>query len=56
MAGPFDYPSDNAKREDLQTRALAERPDSARAQQGVTAAHGQHELARANGKRDVTGR
>jgi len=41
--------------EDLEVKALATRPDLRAAQQGVTAANSQFELAKANGKRDVTG-
>lgn len=55
VAGPFDYEPVNAHLEDLQAKALATRPDLLAAQQGVTAANSQWELAKANGKRDVTG-
>jgi outer membrane protein, heavy metal efflux system len=55
VAGAFDYQPLSAKMEDLQVKALATRPDLRAAQQGVTAANGQYELAKANGKRDVTG-
>ena len=55
VAGPFDYQPLNAKVEDLEVKALATRPDLRAAQQGVTAANSQFELAKANGKRDVTG-
>jgi outer membrane protein, heavy metal efflux system len=55
VAGPFDYEPVNAHMEDLQAKALATRPDLRAAQQGVTAANSQWELAKANGKRDVTG-
>jgi cobalt-zinc-cadmium efflux system outer membrane protein len=54
VAGAFDYQPVNAKMEDLEVKALATRPDLRAAQQGVTAANGQWELAKANGKRDVT--
>ena len=40
--------------EDLQAKALTTRPDLRAAQQGVTAANSQYELAKANGKRDIT--
>ncbi|HEV2112610.1 MAG TPA: TolC family protein [Terriglobales bacterium] len=40
--------------EDLQARALQTRPDLRAAQQSVTASKSQYELARANGKRDLT--
>jgi cobalt-zinc-cadmium efflux system outer membrane protein len=39
----------------LQARALATRPDLRAAQQGVTLANGEYALAKANGKRDITG-
>ena len=55
MADDFDYEPVTMKLEDLQAKALAERPDLRAAQQGVTAANSQYELARANGKVDVTG-
>ena len=55
VAGPFDYVPLQAKQEDLEMKALATRPDLRAAQQGVTAANSQYELAKANGKRDVTG-
>jgi outer membrane protein, heavy metal efflux system len=55
VAGPFDYQPLKAKVEDLEVKALATRPDLRAAQQGVTAATSQYELAKANGKRDVTG-
>ena len=55
VAGPFDYQPLQAKMEDLEVKALATRPDLRAAQQGVTAANSQYELAKANGKRDVTG-
>jgi outer membrane protein, heavy metal efflux system len=55
VAGPFDYQPLQANKEDLETRALATRPDLRAAQQGVTAANSQYALAKANGKRDITG-
>ena len=55
VAGPFDYVPLQAKLEDLQAKALATRPDLRAAVQGVTAANSQYELAKADGKRDVTG-
>ena len=39
---------------DLQAKALANRPDLHAAQQGVTAARSQYQLAQANGKRDLS--
>jgi cobalt-zinc-cadmium efflux system outer membrane protein len=44
-----------SKLDDLQAKALQLRPDLRAAQQGVTLANGEYELARANGKRDITG-
>jgi cobalt-zinc-cadmium efflux system outer membrane protein len=55
VAGAFEYQPVKLKLEDLQAKAIAERPDLRAARQGVTAANSQHELAKANGKRDVTG-
>jgi outer membrane protein, heavy metal efflux system len=55
VAGNFEYKPVTIKFEDLQARALAERPDLRAARQGVTAAKSQYELARANGKVDVIG-
>src|SRR5579864_589495 len=54
VAGAFDYQPLHANREDLEVKALATRPDLRAAQQGVTAATSAYELAKANGKRDVT--
>jgi cobalt-zinc-cadmium efflux system outer membrane protein len=54
VAGTLDYQPVHANLEDLQAKALSTRPDLRAAQQGVTAANGQYELAKANGKRDVT--
>ena len=53
VAETFDYQPIRANLEDLQAKALSTRPDLRAAQQGVTAANSQYELARANGKRDV---
>jgi len=55
VAGAFEYQPVKLKLEDLQAKALAERPDLRAARQGVTAANSQYQLARANGKVDVTG-
>jgi outer membrane protein, heavy metal efflux system len=55
VAGAFDYQPVKLKLEDLQAKALAERPDLRAARQGVTAANSQYQLARANGKVDVVG-
>ena len=55
VAGSFDYQPVNGTLEDLQAKALKNRPDLQAAQLGVTAANSQHELQKAIGKRDVTG-
>lgn len=54
VAGPFDYQPLKIDLEDLQGKALVQRPDLRAAQQGVTAAKSQYELAKANGKQDVS--
>jgi len=54
VAGAFDYLPVSAHLEDLQAKALATRPDLRAAQQGVAAANSQYQLAKADGKRDVT--
>jgi len=54
VAGPFDYQPLKANLEDLQLKALQNRPDLRAAQQGVTAATSQWELQKAIGKQDVT--
>jgi cobalt-zinc-cadmium efflux system outer membrane protein len=55
VSSDFDYIPVQIKLEDLQAKALQSRPDFRAAQQGVTAAKSQYELAKANGKVDVTG-
>ncbi|HKV05363.1 MAG TPA: TolC family protein [Candidatus Acidoferrales bacterium] len=55
LAGPFDYQPLSAHVEDLQAKALATRPDLQAARQNVTAANSLYTLAKANGKRDITG-
>ncbi|HXZ10843.1 MAG TPA: TolC family protein [Candidatus Sulfotelmatobacter sp.] len=55
VAGKFDYEPVSLKLEELQAKAIAERPDLRAARQGVTAANSQYLLAKANGKVDVTG-
>lgn len=55
VAGPFDYEPVKGNLEDLQMKALQNRPDLRAAQQGVTAANSQYELQKALGKQDVTG-
>jgi cobalt-zinc-cadmium efflux system outer membrane protein len=54
VTGPFQYQPLAVKVEDLQMKALANRPDLRAAQQGITAAQSQYGLAKANGKQDVT--
>jgi cobalt-zinc-cadmium efflux system outer membrane protein len=54
VAGTFDYQPLTVKLEDLQTKAIENRPDLRAAQQGITAANSQYLLAKANGKVDVT--
>ena len=54
VAGPFDYEAVELTLEDLQMKALQNRPDFRAAQQGVTAANSQYQLQRAIGKPDVT--
>jgi cobalt-zinc-cadmium efflux system outer membrane protein len=54
VTGPFEYQPLTLKIEDLQMKALANRPDLRAAQQGITAAQSQYGLAKANGKQDVT--
>jgi outer membrane protein, heavy metal efflux system len=55
VAGDFDYSPVTVKLEDLQAKALQNRPDFRAAQQGITAAQSQFELQKAIGKVDVTG-
>ena len=55
VTGTFDYQPLVLTLPELQTKALENRPDLRAAVQGVTAAGSQHELAKANGKVDVTG-
>jgi outer membrane protein, heavy metal efflux system len=54
VAGPFEYQALKVRLEDLQMKALQNRPDFRAAQQGVTAASSQYELQKAIGKQDVT--
>jgi cobalt-zinc-cadmium efflux system outer membrane protein len=54
VAGPFDYQPVKGNLEDLQLKALQNRPDYHAAQQGVTAAHSQYDLQKAIGNPDVT--
>jgi cobalt-zinc-cadmium efflux system outer membrane protein len=55
VSADFDYLPVTLKLEDLQVKALQSRADLRAAQQGVVAAKSQYELAKANGKVDVTG-
>jgi cobalt-zinc-cadmium efflux system outer membrane protein len=54
VAGPFDYQALEVKLEELQRRALENRPELRAAHLGITAADSQYQLAKANGKQDVT--
>jgi len=55
VAGVFDYQPLKGNVEDMQMKALQNRPDLRAGQQGVTAAKSQYGLQKAIGKRDVTG-
>ena len=55
VAGSLEYQPLRGNLEDFQAKALATRPDLRAAQQSVTAAQSQFELAKAQGKKDVTG-
>jgi cobalt-zinc-cadmium efflux system outer membrane protein len=54
VADMFDYVPLNASFEDLQMKALQNRPDFRAAQQSVTAANSSYLLAKANGVQDLT--
>jgi cobalt-zinc-cadmium efflux system outer membrane protein len=54
VTGVFDYEPLSLTFRDLEAKALANRPDLRAAVQGVTAAGSQHDLAKVNGKVDVT--
>lgn len=54
VIGQLGYAPVSAGLQDLEAEALDRRPDLLAAKQGVTAADGQYQLARANGKRDLT--
>jgi cobalt-zinc-cadmium efflux system outer membrane protein len=54
VAGELDYNKVQVNLEDLQLKALQQRPDLKAATQGVTAATSQWQLAKADGKQDVT--
>jgi cobalt-zinc-cadmium efflux system outer membrane protein len=55
VVGELDYQPLQGNLEDLQARALRERPDFRAAELGITAAQSQIQLAKANAKVDVTG-
>jgi len=55
VIGELEYEPLTAKVEDLQAKALRERPDYRAAELGVTAANSQIQLAKANAKVDVNG-
>ncbi len=54
VAGSFDYSALQLNLQDLQMKALQERPDLRAAHQGTTAANSQYLLAKAYGKMDLT--
>ncbi len=54
IVGEFQYQKVQGNLEDLQLKALQQRPDLKAATQGVTAANSQYLLAKADGKQDVT--
>ncbi len=54
VIGELTYTPVHGNQEDLQSLALKQRPDLLAAQQGVTAAKSQYDLAKANGKRNLT--
>jgi outer membrane protein, heavy metal efflux system len=54
LAGVFDYQPLIVTFDELQAKALQNRPDLRAAQQGVSSANSQYALAKANGKQDVT--
>lgn len=54
VAGSFEYVPLKGNLEDFQAQALKMRPDLRAAQQGITAAQSQYQLAKAQGKKDVT--
>ncbi len=55
VASAFDYVPLTMKLEDLQAKALADRPDLRARQQGITAANSRYELQKAIGSVDPTG-
>jgi outer membrane protein, heavy metal efflux system len=55
VAGQFDYQPVKGNVEDMQLKALQNRPDLRAAQQGISAAKSQYELQKAMAKVDITG-
>jgi len=55
VTGPFDYQPVKGNVEDLQLKAMQNRPDLRAAREGITAAKSQYDLQKAIGKRDFTG-
>jgi outer membrane protein, heavy metal efflux system len=55
VAGPFDYLPLKGNVEDMQLKALQNRPDLRAAVQGVSTAKSQYEVQKSIAKRDVTG-
>ena len=55
VAGPFDYQPVKGNVEDMQLKAMQNRPDLRAAREGTTAAKSQYDLQKAIGKRDFTG-
>ncbi len=54
VAGSFDYQPLAVTLDELQSKAMQNRPDLQAARQGITLANSQYGLAKANGKQDVT--
>ena len=54
VIGELAYAPLHLNQEDLQSMALKDRPDLIAAQRSITAAESQYNLAKANGKRDLT--
>jgi outer membrane protein, heavy metal efflux system len=55
VEGAFEYQPLSVRLEELEVKALGNRPDLRAAVQGVAVADSQYQLAKANGKVDVTG-
>jgi cobalt-zinc-cadmium efflux system outer membrane protein len=54
IADTLEYRPVTLTLQELQSKAMESRPDLRAAQQGITTANSQYELAKANGKQDVT--